>query len=90
MGRSSGYSCANLGVESFSSDFPETGWYNLVCGVLVEDKANSGSFLFYWELMLLSVMGVGFKNTRTVSRKCNISKVVPRLFGWIYKTVIKL
>ena len=61
-----------------------------MCGVLVDDKANSGWFLFYWDLMLLSVMGVGFKKTRTVSGKCNISKVVPRLFGWIYKTVIKL
>ena len=67
-----------------------------MCRVLVDDKANSGWFLFYSKLMLLSVMGVGFKkgvgfkNTCTVSGKCNISKVVPRLLGWIYKTVIKL
>ena len=31
-------------------------------------------------------MGVGFKNTCTVLGKWNISKVVPGLFGWIYKT----
>ena len=34
--------------------------------------------------------GVAYKNTCTASGKGNISKVVPILFGWIYKTVIKL
>ena len=57
-----------------------------MCGVLVDDKANGGWFLYFWELMLLYVMGVGFKNTYSASGKWNISKVVPRLFGWIYKS----
>ena len=52
MGLSLGFSSVNLGMESFSSDLPETGWYNLVC-VFVDDKASSGWFLFYWKLMLL-------------------------------------
>ena len=32
MGLSSGFSCVTLGlgVESFSPDVPEAGWYNLV------------------------------------------------------------
>ena len=31
VGLSSGFSCVNLGVESFFSDLPKMGWYNLVC-----------------------------------------------------------
>ena len=54
MALSSGFSCVNLGMESFSSDLPEIGWYNLVCvcGVLVDDKANGVWFLFHCVLML--------------------------------------
>ena len=37
--------------------------------------------------MLLWVMGVGFDNTCTVSGKWNISRVIPRLYGWVYKTL---
>ena len=37
--------------------------------------------------MLLWVMGVGFENTCTVSGKENVFKVIPRLYGWIYKTL---
>ena len=40
-----------------------------MCGVLVDDKANGGWFLYFWELMLLYVMGVGFKNTYSASGK---------------------
>ena len=36
--------------------------------------------------MLLWVMGVGFENTSTVSGKWNVSSVIPRLYGWVYKT----
>ena len=32
-------------------------------------------------------MGVGFDNTCTVSRKWNVARVIPRLFGWIYKSL---
>ena len=35
--------------------------------------------------MLLRVMGVGFENTCAVSEKWNVSRVVPRLYGWVYK-----
>ena len=35
--------------------------------------------------MLLWVMGVGFNNTCTVSRKWNVSRVIPRLYEWVYK-----
>ena len=31
--------------------------------------------------------GVGFDNTYTVSGKWNRSKVIPRLYGWVYKTL---
>ena len=32
-------------------------------------------------------MGLGFDNTCTVSWKVNVSKVIPRLYEWIYKTL---
>ena len=28
---------------------------------------------------------VGFENTCTVSGKWNVSRVMPRLYGWVYK-----
>ena len=45
-----------------------------------------GWFLFYWGSMRLWVMDVGFENTCTVSGK-NISRVIPRLYGWVYKAL---
>ena len=30
--------------------------------------------------------GVVFDNTCTVSGKRNVSRVIPRLYGWVYKT----
>ena len=89
MGLGSRFSCVNLGVESFSSDLPETGGI-IQCVWSACDETISGQFLLYWDLKLLQVMGAGFKNTCTASGKSNISKAVPRLFGWIYKIVIKL
>ena len=41
--------------------------------------------MFYLRLMLLWVMGVGFENTCTVSGKWNVSRVVPKLYGWVCK-----
>ena len=37
--------------------------YFSICEVFVDDKANGGWFLFYWRLLLLWVMAVGFDNT---------------------------
>ena len=37
--------------------------------------------------MLLWVMGVGFYNTCTVLGKWNVSRVIPRLYGWVCKTL---
>ena len=56
-----------------------------VCIVFVDDEANGGWFLFYWKLMLLWVMGVGLENTCIVSGKWHVSRVMPRLYGWVYK-----
>ena len=39
------------------------------------------------KMMLLWVMEVGFDNTCTVSGKWNVSRVIPRLYGWLNKTV---
>ena len=50
-------------------------WHNLVC------------VQCYWGLMLLWVMGAGFDNTCAVSGKWNVSRVIPRLYRWVYKTV---
>ena len=50
VGLSSGFSCVNLAVESFSSDLPKMGLYNLVC---VE-----------W-LKMINPMGVGFCSVRS-------------------------
>ena len=55
------------GFESFSQTFHEQGG-RIQC-VCIGDWANSGWFLFYWGLMLLWVMGVGFENTCKVSGK---------------------
>ena len=30
---------------------------------------------------------MGFDNTCTVSGKRNVSRVIPRLYGWVYKTL---
>ena len=32
-------------------------------------------------------MGVEFDNACTVSEKLNVSRVIPRLYGWVYKTL---
>ena len=37
--------------------------------------------------MLLGLMGVEFENTCTVSGKCTVSRVIPRFYGWVYKTL---
>ena len=37
--------------------------------------------------MLLWLMVLEFENTCTVSWKRNVSRVVPRLYGWVYKTL---
>ena len=37
--------------------------------------------------MLLWVMGVGFGNTYIVSWRWNVSRVIQRLYGWVYKTL---
>ena len=54
VGLISGFSCVNLGLESFSSEIPKTGRciFN-VRGELVDYKANGCWFLFYWKLILL-------------------------------------
>ena len=36
-------------------------WLNLECVAFVDDQANGGWILFYWGLMLLWMMGVGFE-----------------------------
>ena len=58
-----------------------------MCGVFVDDKANSGWFLFYWWLMLLWVICLEFENICTVSCKGNVSRSIPKLYGWVYKNL---
>ena len=41
------------------------GCCNLVCVECLDMIKQGGSFLFYWESMLLYVMGVGIENTCT-------------------------
>ena len=64
----------------------EVAWFS-VCGVFVDDLVNGTWFLFYWGLMLLWVMGVEFDNTCAVSGKWYVLRVIPRLYGWVYKTL---
>ena len=54
--------------------------------VFLNDSANGDWYLFYWGLMLLWLMRVGFENSSTASGKSNVSRVIPRLYGWVYKT----
>ena len=42
--------------------------------------------MFVWGLMLIWVMSVGFEYTCTVLEKENVSRVIPKLYEWIYKT----
>ena len=42
--------------------------------------------MFVWELMLIWVMSVGFEYTCTVLEKENVSRVIPKLYEWVYKT----
>ena len=37
--------------------------------------------------MLFWVMGVGFHNACAVSGKLTVSRVIPSLYGWVYKTL---
>ena len=37
--------------------------------------------------MLLWIMDVGLDNTCIVSEKWDVSKVIPRLYGWVYETL---
>ena len=37
--------------------------------------------------MLLWLMGVRFDNTCAVSGEWNVSRVIPRLYGWVYNTL---
>ena len=37
--------------------------------------------------MLLLVMDVGFENSSIGSGKGNVSRVIPRLYRWVYKTL---
>ena len=69
------------GRELLLSLFPSKVAYLVQGSVLAYD----GCFLFYWRLILLWVIGVGFGNTCAISGKWNISRVVPRLYGWLYK-----
>ena len=48
---------------------------------------NDGWFLFCWGLMLLWVMHVGFDKNCTASGKWNGFRFIPRLYGWVYKTL---
>ena len=65
------------GLERFPSDLPQARWHNLVC--VICRWLSQWWLLFYWGLMFLWVMGVGFKNTCTVSGKCRSVGVSPRL-----------
>ena len=58
-----------------------------MCGVFVNDWVNSCWFLIYWGFILLWVMVEGFDNTCRVLGKWKFSRVIPRLYGWVYKTV---
>ena len=73
------------GFESFHSDLPRAWWR--VCRVFAEIKSMVACFCFNWRFMLLWVMGVGFDNTCTVSGKWNVSRLIPRLYGWVCKTL---
>ena len=60
-------------------------WFRSFPSVFFVDyKANGGSILLCWRLMLLWVIGVGFDNTSTLSVKWNITRIVSKLFGWVY------
>ena len=37
--------------------------------------------------MLLWVMGVRFENTCTISGECNVSRVIPRCYEMVHKTL---
>ena len=73
------------GVWELPLKLTQARWHNLV---RVECfRVCFAWLLFYWVLMLLWVVSVGFDNTCTLSGKWNVSKVIPRFSGWVYKTL---
>ena len=55
---------------------------------------GSNRWLNQWWLVLVLLEadatlsdGVGFDNTCIVSGKGNISRIIPRLYGWVHKTL---
>ena len=54
-------------------------------GEFVADKVSSGWFLFYWGLMILWVMRMGFDDT--VSGMWNVSRVIPGPYRWVCETL---
>ena len=40
--------------------------------------------------MLLRVVAVGFENTATVSEKWNVSRIVPRIYGFLVLDVTQV
>ena len=66
------------GVETFSSDLLRAEWCKLTCG------GGAGFVLLEVDTTTLSVE---FENTCIVSGKWNVSRVIPRLYGLIYKTL---
>ena len=71
------------GFGSFPTVFSQGKWRNFA---RVECLWMNGCwFLFCCKLMLLWLMGFGFENTDTFSRIWNVARVIPRLYGWVYK-----
>ena len=64
--------------ESYPSDLPRSRSRNLVCVVCFCSIGD-------WSLKLVWEMRVGFENTCTATGKWNVSRVIPRLYGWVYK-----
>ena len=69
---------------------PRARWHNLVCVcvcVCVCVRVCSQWWLVFALLGVDATLGVRFEITHIVSGKWNVSKVIPRLYGRVYKTL---
>ena len=54
---------------------------------LLSQRISNLNMCHMQEVDATLVMGVGFENICTISGGWNVSKVVPRLYGWIYNVL---
>ena len=77
--------CQPIGLRASTWPYSKRGGLT-VSGEFAADKVSGGWFLFYWGLMILWVMRMGFDDT--VSGMWNVSRVIPGPYRWVCETLL--